>query len=242
MFLTKQDQTSELTKLTNRAVRSFWMDGLWDLAFAGVFLVMGLWGAIYVSFIAFHSSTWPAFQELGKNVAWLGLLFLIVVLIPLIWLAWLLVKHLKRTLIAPYIGHVEHRFFMPVDRTVFVWCFILYAIGLGSLYGIFTWLKGGPYMMSVPFIISPAAIFWAIGKVYGMRRYQFIAVIGLILAVSLEMLLTTKADYMMGSRNFLDVLPAWGCPTLPCLIWAMLSIVSGLAGLISVRMLEHGAK
>jgi hypothetical protein len=131
---------------------------------------------------------------------------------------------------------------MPVDRTVFVWYFILYAIGLGLLYGIFTWLKGGPYMMSVPFIISPAAIFWAIGRVYDVRRYQYVAVIGLILAVSLELLLTTQAYYMTGPRSFLDVLPAWGCPTLPCLIWALMCAVSGLIGLVSVRRLEHGAK
>ncbi len=242
MFRTKQNQASELAQLTNRAVRSFWMDGLWDLAFAGVFLLIGLWGAVYVSLIAFHSSTWPAFQDLGESVVWLGLLFLIAVLVPVIWLAWIIVKRLKRRFIAPYTGHAEHRFFMPVDRTVYLWYFLLYAIGLGSLYGIFTWLKGGPYMMSVPIIISPAAIFWAIGRVYGMRRYQFIAVIGLILAVSFEMLLTTQADYMMGPRNFLDVLPAWGCPTLPCLVWAVMSIVGGLAGLISVRRLEHGAK
>jgi hypothetical protein len=242
MFRTKQNQANELAQLTNRAVRSFWMDGLWDLAFAGVFLVMGLWGAFYVRFIAFHSSTWPAFQELGKNVAWLGLLFLIAVLIPLIWMAWITVKYLKRTLIAPFMGHAEHRFFMPVDRTVFVWYFILYAVGLGILYGIFTWLKGGPYMMSLPFIISPAAIFWATGGFYALRRYQFMAVIGLILAVSLELLLTTQANYMAGPRNFLDVLPAWGCPTLPCLVWAGVCALGGLVGLVSLRRFEHGAE
>lgn len=242
MFRTKQNQASELTQLTNRAVRSFWMDGLWDLAIAGVLLVIGLWGAYFVRITAFDPSTWPVFQELGENAAWLGLLILIAVLIPIIWLAWIIVKRLKRRLIAPYTGHAEHRFFMPMDRMVYLWYFILYAIGLGTLYGIFAWLKGGPYLMSVPFIISPAAIFWAIGGFYALRRYQFLAVIGLVLAVSLELLLTTQADYMAGPRNFLDVLPAWGCPTLPCLVWAVMFALSGMIGLISVRRPGHGAK
>jgi hypothetical protein len=241
MIWSKENQTADLTRLTNLAVRSYWMDGLWDLATAGVFLLIGLWGALYVSFVAFHSSTWPAFQELGKNVVWLGLLVLIIALIPNIWIAWVIVKYLKRAVISPYTGHAEHRFFMPVDRKLFVWYFLLYAIGLGLLYGLFYWIKGGPYVMSVPFIISPAAIFWATGRVYGISRYQLIAAIGLILALSLELLLTTQANYMTGPRNFLDVIPAFGCPALPCLVWAVMSAVSGLIGLVGVRRFGLGA-
>lgn len=242
MFHTKQNQANRLTELTNRAVRSFWIDGLWDLAFAIVFFLIGLWGAFYVSYVAFQSSTWPAFQDMGKNVVWLGLLVLIIVLMLIIWTAWIIVKRLKRTIISPYMGHAEHRFFMPVDRRVYVWYFILYAIGLGLLYVLFSYLKGGPYVMSVPFIISPAAIFWATGSVYGIRRYQLVAVIGLILALSLELLLTTQADYMIGPRNFLDVIPVWGCPTLSCLVWAVMCAVSGLIGLVSARRIKHGGR
>ncbi|MGD8750799.1 MAG: hypothetical protein PVG14_05220, partial [Anaerolineales bacterium] len=73
-------------------------------------------------------------------------------------------------------------------------------------------------------------------------RYQFIAVIGLILALSLELLLTTQADYMIGPRNFLDVIPAWGCPTLACLIWALMCAVSGLIGLFGVRRDKYAAE
>jgi hypothetical protein len=217
------------------------MDGLWDLAFVSIFLLLGLWGAFYVSFVAFPIATWPAFQELGKSMVWLGLLALIILLIPLIWIAWIIVKHLKRAVISTYMGHVEHRFLMPVDRKLFAWYFVLYVIGLGLLYGLFYWIKGGPYVMSVPFIISPAAIFWATGRVYGIRRYQLIAVIGLILALCLELMLTTQANYTTGPRNFLDVNPAFGCPTLPCLVWAVMCAISGLIGLVGVRRLTRGA-
>lgn len=242
MNQTQQNQATTLTELTNLAVRSFWMDGLWDLAAATFFLLLGLWGAFYVNFVAFHRSTWPAFQDLGRDVVWLGLLILIIALVLLIWIDWLVVKRLKRTLVSPHRGYADHRFIMPVDKKVFVWYFVLYAIGLALLYGLFAWLKGGAYVMSVPFIISPAAIFWALGKVYKMRRYQFIAVIGLILALSLELLLTTQADYMIGPRNFLDVIPAWGCPTLACLIWALMCAVSGLIGLFGVRRDKYAAE
>lgn len=126
---------------------------------------------------------------------------------------------------------------MPVDRKLFVWYFVLYAAGLGLLYSAFYWLKGGLYVMSVPFIISPAAIFWATGSVYGIRRYQMIAVSGLILAFTLELVLTTQADYMSGPRNFLDVIPAYGCPTLACVVWAVMCAASGLVG---VWRLKHG--
>jgi hypothetical protein len=217
------------------------MDGLWDLVIVGVFFLLGAWGVIYVRFVAFHSSTWPTFQGLGNKVPWLGLLILIIALVIFIGLSWLIVKQLKRRYISPYIGHVEHSFFLPMDRKVFVWYFFLYVIGLSLLYGLFSWAKGGPYMMSVPFIISPAAILWGIGKVYGIRRYRYIAVIGLVLALFLELLLTTQADYLNGPRNFLDVLPTLGCPTLPCIVWGGLFLVSGLIGLVSVRRLKYGA-
>ena len=242
MYQTKQNQVNGLAHLTNLAVRSFWMDGLWDLAVVSVFLLIGLWGVYYVNFVAFHRSTWPAFQGLGQNFVWLGLLILIIALVLLIGMAWIIVKYLKRTVISPYTGHVEHRFFMRMDRKVYLWYFVLYGIGVGLLYGLFTWLKGGLYVMSVPFIISPAAILWAIGRIYDIRRYQIIAIIGLVLAVLLELLLTTRADYMAGPRNLFDVIPAWGCPTLPCLIWAIMLSISGLVGLIGIRRLKHAAK
>ncbi|MGW8251009.1 MAG: hypothetical protein ACWGO1_10230 [Anaerolineales bacterium] len=241
MIHSKQNQAIDLPGLTNLAVRSYWIDGLWDLASAGMFLLLGLWGAFYVRFVAFPIATWPAFQEMGRSMVWLGLVVLIVALIPFIWLAWLVVKYLKRVFVSRYMGYADHRFFMPVDRKLFVWYFVLYVAGLALLYGLFYWIKDGPYVMSVPFIISPAAIFWATGRVYGIRRYQVIAVIGLIMALSLELLLTTGADYLAGPRSFIDVIPAYGCPTLACIVWAVMCTASGLVGLLGVRRHDHGA-
>lgn len=241
MIQSQQNQTPNLRRLTNLAVGSFWTDGLWDLAFVSVFLLLGLWGAFYASFVAFPPATWPAFQELGKSVIWLGLVVLIITIIPLIWLAWTIVNYLKRVFVYRFTGYAKHRFFMPVDRKLFAWYFVLYAAGLGLLYGLFFWIKGGPYMMSVPFIVSPAAIFWATGRVYGIRRYRVIAVAGLVLALSLELQLTTQADFMAGPKNFLDVIPAYGCPTLACIVWAVMCAASGLVGLIAVGRHKHGS-
>lgn len=235
------NQPGDLTQLTNLAVRAFWIDGLWDFAFVGVFLLLGVWGAYYASLIGFNPSTWYAFQDLGRNVVWLGLLILITALAVLIGIEWIIVKHLKRTYIAPYLGYADHRFLMPVDRKVYTWYFVLYVLGLLCLYALFYWLKGGVYVLSVPFIISPAAIYWATGKVYAIRRYQFIALTGFILALALELLLTTPADYMAGPRNFLDVIPAYGSPAIPCLVWALMCAISGVIGLLSMRRMIHAA-
>ena len=225
-----------LDQLTKRAVRAFWVDGLWDLAFAGVLLLMGLWGSVYVRFLAFPSPTWPFGGDWDRQaVAWLGLLALIASIGIYIWLAWVIVKALKRRLVAPFTGHVKHSLFLPMDRKVFIWYAVLYLGGMGLLYLLFAWLKGGFYIMSIPFILSPAAIYWGIGRVYEIRRYQRMALCGFILALSLELILTTPAVYQAGPRNFLDVIPAWGNPLLPCLIWGGTVMVSGLYGLISVR-------
>jgi hypothetical protein len=239
MITTNHNEATGLDQLTKRAVRSFWVDGLWDVAIGGMLLLIGVWGMLYVQFVAFPSWTWPFGQEMGGEVVWLGLLILVSALAIYIWIAWIIVKKLKRILVSPYRGHAEHRFFLPVDQKVYVWYFILYIVGLGLLYALFTWSKGGFSVMSVPLIISPAAILWATGRIYGIRRYQGIAVLGLILALSLELLLTTTANYTLGPRNFLDVLPQWGSPALPSFIWAAMFTLSGLIGYVDIRRLRH---
>jgi hypothetical protein len=53
--------------------------------------------------------------------------------------------------------------------------------------------------------------------------------------LALELTLTTPADPLAGPRNFLEVVPAWGNPLLPCLIWGGTVMIGGLYGLIRVR-------
>lgn len=239
MISTNHNQVKSISEFTKRAVRAFWLDGLWELAFVGVLLLIGFWGIFYVQFVAYPSSTWPFLREMDGTVVWSGLIILVVALVIYIWTAWVVVKMLKRVLIAPYTGHAEHPFFLPIDSKVFLWYFILYLTGHVLLYGLFSWSKGGFAMMSVPLIISPAAILWGIGRVYGIQRYQLLAPVGLFLAVLLELLLTTKADCMLGPRNFLDVIPTWGSPALPSFIWALMFTISGLIGFINVRRSPH---
>jgi len=242
MKTTNQNQVSTLDQLTKRSVRSFWMDGLWDLVIAGMLLIIAVWGLFYIKFVAFPSWTWPFLQDLGQSIVWMGLLLLVLGLTVYIWIMWIVVKILKNRLIYPFTGFAEHRFFLPIDPKVFGWYVILYFTGLGLLYGLFSWIKGGLNMMSIPFIISPAAILFGVGWFYGIRRYLWIAGIGLVLSLLLELFVTTQANYMAGPQNFLDTLPQWGSPSLPCLVWAGLFMISGLIGLINVRSEEREAK
>ena len=220
---------------TRRSVRAYWEDGLWDLACVGIFALLGAWGAVYVRFVAFPASTRSYLQEIGRDGVWIGLAFLILVLAVYVHFAWQAVRKLKRVLIYPIAGRAEHRFFLPVDRRVFIGYFVLYILGLGFLYILLKLTKGGYSVMSVPFIISPAAISLVVGKIYNLRRYQWIAVVGFVIAVVLELFVTTPANMLVGPRNFLDVLPQWGSPALPCIVWAIMFAISGLVGLISVR-------
>lgn len=228
-----QDRLKIISRLTNRAVGVYWMDGLWDLAMASIFLILAVWGAFYTRFVAFPPSTWPAFQNYGRNIYWIGLLVLIIILGLWSWFAWYIVKVLKRLVFSSNNGFANHRFLLPVDRKVYLLYFILYVIGLGILYGFFFWIKGGFYLMSVPFIISPAVMYWAMGNVYGIRRYQLIGLSGLIIAIFLELLLTSRADFASGPTNILNVIPEWGSPLIPCLVWAAMCLVSGLMGFTS---------
>ncbi len=235
MRTTDHNQISTLDHLTKRSVRSFWMDGLWDLVTAGMLLIIAFWGFYYLKFVAFPRWTWPFFQDSGRTIVWIGLLILVLGLNVYFWIMWFVLKKLKSRLIYPYTGVAEHRFFLPMDTKVYIWYGIIYIMGLGILYGMFSLVKGGFSVMSIPFIISPAAILVGVGWFYGIRRYLWIAVIGLSLALVLELFFTTQADYIAGPRNFLDLLPQWGSPTLPCLVWAVLFTISGLIGFINVR-------
>ena len=231
----KPVEKTNLDQLTKRAVRAFWLDGLWDLVLAGALLITGIWGIFYVHFVAFPVSTWPFLQEWERDSVWLGLLVLIAALAIYVWWAWIVVKKLKRIWISPYVGHAEHKFFLPLENRTYLWYFISYLVGIGLLYGLFAWTKGGVHVMSVPFIISPAAALWAVGRLYSIRRYLCAASIGLLLSILLELLLTWPASYQHGPQNFLNVRPEWGSPALPCFVWTIIFLISGIIGFITIR-------
>ncbi|NIM95416.1 MAG: hypothetical protein GTO18_17100 [Anaerolineales bacterium] len=239
--MSDQPERSTLDQITKRAVRTFWMDGLWDFVAAGAFLIIGTWGMYYVQYVAFRESTWPFLRELGRDSIWLGPLVLVLLLAVYFMIARLIVKALKRRWIAPLTGYVEHRYFLTADPRVYLWYFILYLSGIGLLYGLFVLTKGGAHVMSVPFIMSPAAILWALGRMYGIRRYQWISVIGLASTILLELLITWPASYQYSPESFLNVRPEWGGPALPCFIWAILLVVSGTIGFINVRRGRYDA-
>jgi len=231
-----------LDQFTKRSVRSFWMDGLWDLVICGMLVIIAVWGVIYVQFVAFPSWTWPFFQNAGRSMVWIGLLILVAGLMLYIWGMWILVKLVKKRMATEDNGYAEHSFLMPVDNKVYVWYLILYISGLGILYGLFAWITGGVHVMSVAFIISPAAILIGVGWYYQIQRYRWIAITGLVLAFLLEIFATTQADYQSGAQNFLDILPQWGSPALPCLIWAALFLVSGILGLTGAWRRAHESR
>lgn len=234
MISHNNNRAAVLDQLTKKSVRAFWLDGLWDLVISGMLVIIAVWGMIYLQFVAFPSWTWPILQNAGSSVVWIGLLILVVVLGLYIWIMWKVVTNIKENIISPYTGYARHRFLFPVDPKVYAWYAFLYLGGLGILYGLFTWLTGGTHMMSVPFIISPAAILIGVGYFYRIQRYIWIAAIGFTMAVLLELFAVTQANYLAGPSNFLDILPQWGSPALPCLIWASLFLTSGLFGLIGV--------
>lgn len=241
MITTNRSQMPALDQFTKRSVRAFWMDGLWDLVIAGFLLIIAIWGWFYMQFVAFPNWTWPFLRNSGQLLIWLGLLVAGLGLTVYIWVMWRLVRRLKNRLITPYTGYAEHSFFLPIDPKVFIWYALIYFTGLALLYGLFFWIRGGLNLMSIPFIISPAAMLAGVGWFYRVRRYLWIAGMGLVLSLMLEMTIITQADYFAGPRNFVNTLPQWGCPTLPCLVWAGLFVISGLIGLIRIRRGEREA-
>ncbi len=238
MKLENQGDAPNIQQLTMQSVRAFWLDGLWDLAFAGVFVLMGAWGAIYLRFIAFPSRTWPFLREIGRDAVWIGLVVFICALAAYIYLAWRVVRKIKRLLVDARRGYAEHRFFMPIGWRTLLFYFLLCGLGTGLLFAFFLHVSGGFRVLSVAAIISPAAACLVIGRTYRIRRYAWIAVAGLILAVVLELFITSTASYDVGPMSFLDVLASWGSFALPSFVWAGMFAMSGLIGLIGIRRSE----
>jgi hypothetical protein len=234
MKLGNAGDAPNIQQLTKQSVRAFWLDGLWDLAFVGVFILTGIWGVIYLRFIAYPSVTWPFLREIGRDVVWIGLAVFFCVLAVYIYLAWWIVRKIKRLLVDERRGYAEHHFFMPIGWRTLLFYVLLCGLGTGLLYGFFLHVSGGFRVLSVAAIVSPAAACLVIGRTYGIRRYAVIAVVGFMLAITLELLITSMASYATGPTSFLDVLPSWGSLALPSFIWAGMFAISGSIGLIGV--------
>jgi len=222
---------------TRRAVRSFWADGLWDLAMAGFFATTALWGHVWVRILAFPAWTWPwPFTTdqtdnpmQGWFLAWNLAIFPLVVLY--LWGTTRLVQRLKARLVAPRSGYARHPLNLPLERRVYYVYVGLSAVGILLLIGLYTLLKGGPHVMSVVFAVPPAGLLFAIGRVYDLPRYRWAGVVGLGLSVGLELFATTAAVYLNGPRNLLDVSPLWGSAAVPMAVFAVVLACSGLVAL-----------
>jgi hypothetical protein len=226
---------TQLDQLTKRTIRTFWLDGLWELVLVGVLILLGVWGIYYIQFVAFPESTWPFLHGLGKNMVWIGLVLIVAMFSIYVWIGWKILRWLKRRFMAATVGYVQHPFFMPVEPKVYRWYIVLYLLGIGLLYAFFAWIDGGAHVMSVPIIIAPAAIYWAIGQIYAIRRYRWTAITGVFLAILLELLLTYPASLQEGPRDFLNIRMAWGSPALPSFLWALVFFISGHIGFSTVR-------
>lgn len=236
-----------LPEYTRRSVRAWWADGLWDLAMAGFFAVTAAWlhPLVWVSF--FPSWTWPwPFATLEpvnprqtEFMLWgLGTLG---VWIVYTWAAYQLVNHLKQRLIAPRLGEVRFKFFLPVERKILVVYLGCYLVSVPLLIQLYQSVKGGLHLFSAIAALAPGLLF-AIGWVYRLPRYQWAALAGCGISLLLELALTTSANYQRGPVNFLDVSPRYGSFTLPFLVWAGVLTISGLSALYQTLRLPYAPK
>ncbi|MBN2084692.1 MAG: hypothetical protein JW748_05665 [Anaerolineales bacterium] len=229
---------------SDRATRAWWTDGLWELAMAGFWAITALWLHPLVQTLAFPSWTWPwpfiteeHINPLRTQIAlWvIGLFF---IWMTYIFLARLLVDRMKRRLVAPRLGDVRHKFFLPVGRSFGLIFFAVYVLGCAVLTILFWKGKGGPHLFSVFGIASFAGAMYLVGRKYDLRRFRWVSIVGSVLCVTAEML-TTHAVYLDGPKNFMDVSPLYGNPSLICLIWAGMIFLSGFIALRQTLGLPH---
>jgi hypothetical protein len=229
---------------SRRTVRAWWADGLWDLALAGFWLLTGALVYPLIRTLDFPSWTWPwpfiteeHINPLSMEITlWAAGLFFI--WIGYIFLAWLLIERVKRRLVAPRLGDVRHKFILPMGRSFGLIFFAVYVLECVVLTALFWKVKGGPHFFSVFGIASFAGVMYLVGLKFNIRRYRWIAVIGSAATVLAE-LATTNAVYMEGPKNFMDVSPLYGNPSLPCLIWAGILLVSGVITLRGILRLPY---
>jgi hypothetical protein len=215
----------------------WWADGLWDFAMAGFFALTAYWGYVWIRVEAFPTWTWPwpfitdeVVNPLRGEI-WLWIAAILPACALYTWSAFKIVQALKTRWIAPHTGHVRFRFWMRVERRVYLAHVAWYVVSLALLVGLCSLLKGGPHVMSAIFIVAPVGILFIIGWVYRLPRYRWVAAAGLVVGAALELLATTHADYMKGPANFFDVSPLYGNPALPFVVWAIILIASGAIAL-----------
>jgi hypothetical protein len=228
----------------HRAIRAWWADGLWELAMAGFWVLTALWLYPLVQTLAFPSWTWPwpfiteeqinplstqiTLWAIGLFLLWIGYIFL----------AWFLIDRIKRRFVAPRLGDVRHKFFLPMGKTFGLIFFAVYVLACAGLSALFWKIKGGPHLFSVFGIASFAGVMYLVGIKFDLRRFQWISIIGTVGCILAE-LATTNAVYMDGPKNFMDVSPLFGNPSLPCLIWAGVLVVSGVVTLRGILRLPY---
>ncbi len=230
---------------TRRAVRSWWMDGLWDIAVSGFFALIGVYFYYLVQLFAFPSYSWPwpfITEQVVNPLSVEIRLFVLggALLLGLYtWLSFKLVQVLKRLWIAPRLGDVRHKFWMNVSLKVYlVYVFMLLA-GWFIFSGLSQFLLGGGRFLAVICGVAPAAITLALGIAYDLPRYRWSAGLGLLAWVAVEFFFTTTADYMSGPVNFFDVSSELGNPGLPFLIWGGVFLVSGVVAFIRTMQAPH---
>lgn len=233
-----------IEEYSRRTVRAWWADGLWDLVLAGFWALTALWNYPLVRTLDFPSWTWPwpFITQEHINPLSTEIKFWTVVLLP-IWigyaiLAYLLVDRLKRILIAPRMGDMRHKFFLPMGRMFILLDLSLYVLASLLLGWLFWKTKGGPHLYSVFMITSFAVVLFLVGRKYHIRRYPWIAIIGAVLCILAE-LLSTNAVYLNGPKNFLDVSPFYGNPSLVCLVWAVMMFLNGAVTLRNTLRLPY---
>jgi hypothetical protein len=218
----------------HRAIRAWWADGLWELAMAGFWAITALWLYPLVQTLAFPSWTWPwpfiteeHINPLRAQITlWVVGLFFI--WMTYLFLAWLLIDRAKRRFVAPRLGDVRHKFPLPMGRSFGIIFFAVYVLGCVAVNILFWKIKGGPHLFSVFGIASFAGALYLLGRKFDIRRFRWISVIGTVCCVLAE-LVTTNAVYLDGPKNFTDVSSLYGNPSLVCLIWAGILVVSGVA-------------
>lgn len=237
-------QSTLLNKQLRRTVRAWWADGLWDMAVAGFCGLTAVWLFPLVRVLAFPAWTWPwpfvteeTVNPMRQEIA-LWALGMLAVWALFSFVAYWVVSWLKRRFVATRLGDVRFKFILPIENRILPIFIASYLLISFLVMGLFWLTTGGPRISSAFCVVAPAAMLFTIGKIYELPRYQWVAVLGVALAIGAEFF-TTTAVYLEGPTNFLDVSATVGNPSLPLLVWAGVFLLSGLLAFYQTMRLPH---